>query len=48
MNNVVLLVVDVQNALIKKHPYNGKKVIENIKKLILTARGANKEVIYTS
>jgi nicotinamidase-related amidase len=46
MNNVVLLVVDVQNALIKKHPYNEKKVIENIKKLILTARGTNREVIY--
>ncbi|GFZ30774.1 amidase [Clostridium zeae] len=46
MNNIVLLVVDVQNALIKKHPYNEKKVIENIKKLILTARSINKEVIY--
>lgn len=46
MNNVVLMVVDVQNALIKKHPYNKKKVIENIKKLILTARDKNKEVIY--
>lgn len=46
MNNIVLMVVDVQNALIKKHPYNEKKVIENIKKLILTARDKNKEVIY--
>ena len=46
MSNIVLLVVDVQNALIKKHPYNVQKVIENIKKLILTARGNNKEVIY--
>lgn len=46
MNNVVLMVVDVQNALIKKHPYNEKKVIENIKKLILIAREKNKEVIY--
>ena len=46
MSNIILLVVDVQNALIKKHPYNVQKVIENIKKLILTARGNNKEVIY--
>ena len=46
MSNIVLLVVDVQNALIKKHPNNEKKVIENIKKLILTASGTNKEVIY--
>ena len=46
MSNIVLLVVDVQNALIKKHPYNEKKVIENIKKLILTAKSTNKEVIY--
>jgi nicotinamidase-related amidase len=46
MNNIVLLVVDVQNALIKDHPYNEQKVIENIKKLILTARNSEKEVIY--
>ena len=46
MSNIVLMVVDVQNALIKEHPYNEQKVIENIKKLILTARGNNKEVIY--
>lgn len=46
MSNIVLMVVDVQNALIKKHPYNEQKVIENIKKLILTARGNEKEVLY--
>lgn len=46
MNNIVLMVVDVQNALIKNRPYNEKKVIENIKKLIVKARGNNKEVIY--
>jgi nicotinamidase-related amidase len=46
MSNIVLMVVDVQNALIKKHPYNEQKVIENIKKLILTARGNKKEVLY--
>ncbi|ERI94940.1 isochorismatase family protein [Clostridiales bacterium oral taxon 876 str. F0540] len=46
MSNVALLVVDVQNALIKAHPYNEQIVIENIKKLILEARNNNKEVIY--
>ncbi len=48
MSNIVLMVVDVQNALIKAHPYNEKKVIENIKKLIVTARDNKKEVIYVS
>lgn len=46
MSNMVLMVVDMQNALIKKQPYNENKVIENIKKLILTARDNKKEVIY--
>lgn len=46
MSNIVLLVVDVQNALINKHPYNEQKVIENIKKLLLTAKDNKKEVIY--
>lgn len=46
MSNIVLMVVDMQNALIKKHPYNEQKVIENIKKLILTARDKDNEVIY--
>lgn len=46
MSNIVLMVVDVQNTLIKKHPYNEKKVIKNIKKLILTARDNKKEVLY--
>lgn len=46
MSNIVLLVVDVQKALIDDHPYNEKKVIENIKKLILTARNSGQEVIY--
>jgi nicotinamidase-related amidase len=40
------MVVDVQNALIKGHPYNEQKVIENIKKVTLTARDNKKEVIY--
>jgi nicotinamidase-related amidase len=46
MSNSVLLVVDVQTALIKEHPYNKKNVIENIKKLISIARDSNKEVLY--
>ena len=46
MSNIVLLIVDVQNALVKSHPYNEQRVIENIKKLILTARDNYKEVIY--
>jgi nicotinamidase-related amidase len=46
MNNVVLLVVDVQNALIEAHPHNERKVIENIKKLISAARDNDKEVLY--
>lgn len=46
MSNVVLLVVDVQNELVKWHPYNEQRVIENIKNLISTARDNKKEVIY--
>jgi nicotinamidase-related amidase len=46
MSNIVLLVVDVQNALINAHPHNEQRVIENIKKLILTARDNKKEVVY--
>ncbi|MGG7098935.1 cysteine hydrolase family protein [Clostridium sardiniense] len=46
MSNIVLLVVDVQNTLINEHPYNEERVIENIKKLILTARDNKKEVVY--
>lgn len=46
MNNIVLLVVDVQAALIRNHPYNELKVIDNIKRLIHAARENQKEVIY--
>ncbi|WP_462409884.1 cysteine hydrolase family protein [Neobacillus sp. Marseille-QA0830] len=46
MSNCALLVVDVQTALIKEHPYNEEKVIGNIKRLISVARDSNKEVIY--
>ncbi|MGG7178517.1 cysteine hydrolase family protein [Clostridium paraputrificum] len=46
MNKSVLLIVDVQKALVKKGPYNEDKVIDNIKKLISAARSNEKEVIY--
>ena len=46
MSNSALMIVDVQKRLIDNHPYNEKKVIENIKKLILTARNNGQEVIY--
>lgn len=46
MSNVVLMIVDVQNSLVKAQPYNRETVIKNIKKLISSARSSNKEVIY--
>jgi nicotinamidase-related amidase len=46
MSKMVLMIVDVQNALIKAHPYNEENVIENINKLILTARENEIEVLY--
>lgn len=46
MGNIALLVVDVQNALIRKHPYQEEQVISNIRKLLDTARSHQKEVIY--
>jgi nicotinamidase-related amidase len=46
MSNSVLLVVDVQTALIQEHPFNEEKVIMNIKGLISIARDSNKEVVY--
>lgn len=46
MIKIALLVVDVQHFLIKNHPYNEKNTIENIKRLIETARKNDVEVIY--
>lgn len=46
MRNIVLLVVDVQTALIAGHPYNERTVVENIKKLVAVAREQKTEVIY--
>ena len=46
MRNIILLVVDVQMGLINKQPYNNKRVINNLKRLISTARENNVEVVY--
>ena len=46
MSHCVLLVVDVQTALIKEHPYNVEIFIENLKTLIDMARYSNIEVVY--
>lgn len=46
MKNTVLLVVDVQTAIMKEHPYNEAKVIENIQALINHSRNNGIEVIY--
>ncbi|MCT4634056.1 MAG: cysteine hydrolase [Firmicutes bacterium] len=46
MKNLALVIVDVQNELIEGHPYNEKNLIENIKKLLLTARKYDRAVIY--
>jgi len=42
----VLLVVDVQTALMESHPYNEIGFIENIRQLIQIARQNNIEVVY--
>ena len=46
MKNTVLLVTDVQNTMIEARPFNERQVMENIKKLIISARKNNIEVIY--
>lgn len=46
MNKMVLLVVDVQNAIVMEHPYEEEKVLGNIRALIAQARKNNIEVIY--
>lgn len=46
MEHAVLLVVDVQTSMIKEHPYNSQKVIDNIQSLLRTAREKELEVIY--
>ncbi|MBU3132607.1 cysteine hydrolase [Clostridium gasigenes] len=46
MENIALLVVDVQNALVLGEPYNREAVISNIKKLVEISRENEVEVIY--
>lgn len=46
MKNIALMVIDMQEGLVKDHPYNERKVIENIKKLLKTARENNLEIVY--
>lgn len=46
MDNIVLLIVDVQQALIEGKPYNIEEVIVNIQALIAKARDKHVEVVY--
>ena len=46
MKNTVLLVVDVQNALIAKQPYRGQELLENIGVLTGACRESGIEVVY--
>lgn len=46
MEHTVLLVVDMQNALIQKHPYNELTVLRNIKELQTACRENAIEVIH--
>jgi len=46
MKKIALLIVDVQNALVEDHPFNKTGMIENICKLIDTAKKNSIEIIY--
>lgn len=46
MKDTVLLIVDAQNILIKSRPYNMRDMIDNIKRLIKSARKNNIEIVY--
>ncbi len=46
MSQSILLVVDVQKAIVNEHPFNEKNLIENIKQLISVARDHQTEVIF--
>ena len=46
MDNTVLLVVDVQTALMNDHPHLDTAFIDNISKLTETARQSDIEVVY--
>lgn len=46
MKNTVLLVVDVQTAMIKDHPYNEAEILTNITSILSLCRQNGVEVIY--
>jgi len=46
MNRTVLLAVDVQTALINRHPYNEEKVLANIGELLAYCRDHGIEVVF--
>ena len=46
MNNKVLLIVDMQSALVEAQPYNRAAVIENIKAILSACRKREIPVIY--
>ena len=46
MQNTVLLVVDIQNGLVRENPYNRKPFLENVGRLISQCRRKGIEVIY--
>lgn len=46
MGNIVLMVVDVQTALVGGHPYQEQKVIANIQKLLSAARANGREIVF--
>ena len=46
MQNTVLLVVDIQNGLVRENPYNRESFLENVGRLISQCRRKGIEVIY--
>jgi nicotinamidase-related amidase len=46
MEDTVLLIVDMQTALVESHPYNEEKLIHNIKRLISLCKEKKIEIIY--
>jgi len=46
MKNTVLMVVDVQNAIMEGKPHNEAYFIQNLQKLIANARESDIEVVY--
>lgn len=46
MEKIILLVVDMQKALVEAQPYRGNEVVENIKRLLHCCRENAVEVIY--